>query len=175
MDEPDSFSGILSSPIATLGPLAYQRTSLTIFINAPASLRTLRPRRAQTVPRSCSLQTQMVDGSLQRSDGSDFAEAGMSVDARADCRSSGDQRENSRKSLSNSGQRLVELRYPGDQLKVRPAHHDDVAIRVGVRIQQITHLGHGRVRRHSIVSTVAMCMTVGKVSFADWRELHPSL
>ena len=88
MDEPGSFSGILSSTIATLGPLAYQRTSLTIFINAPASLRTLRPRRAQTVPRSCSLQTQMVDGSLQRSDGSDFAEAGMSVDARADCRSS---------------------------------------------------------------------------------------
>lgn len=82
----------------------------------------------------------------------------------------GDQRENSRKSLSNSGQRLVELRYPGDQLKVRPAHHDDVSIRVGVRIEQITHLGHGRVRRQSIVSTVAMCMTVGKVSFADWRD-----
>ena len=39
IEEPGSFSGILSSPMPARGPLAYQRTSLAIFISAPASVR----------------------------------------------------------------------------------------------------------------------------------------
>ena len=39
IDEPGSFSGRISSPMPARGPLAYQRTSLAIFISAPASVR----------------------------------------------------------------------------------------------------------------------------------------
>src|SRR5207245_2596513 len=39
IDEPGSFSGILNSAKPARGPQAYQRTSLAIFISAPASVR----------------------------------------------------------------------------------------------------------------------------------------
>src|SRR5947209_18299809 len=39
IEEPGSFSGIFNSPIPALGPEAYQRTSLAIFISAPARVR----------------------------------------------------------------------------------------------------------------------------------------
>ena len=39
IDEPGSFSGIRSSPIPVRGPDASHRTSLAIFISAPASVR----------------------------------------------------------------------------------------------------------------------------------------
>ena len=39
IDEPGSFSGMRSSPMPVRGPDASQRTSLAIFISAPASVR----------------------------------------------------------------------------------------------------------------------------------------
>src|SRR6266478_2331659 len=39
IDEPGSFSGILSSANPARGPQAYQRTSLAIFMSAPARVR----------------------------------------------------------------------------------------------------------------------------------------
>src|SRR5437016_3666706 len=39
IEEPGSFSGIFNSPIPALGPEAYQRTSLAIFIRPPARVR----------------------------------------------------------------------------------------------------------------------------------------
>ncbi len=39
IDDPGSFSGIWISPMPQRGPLASQRTSLAIFISAPASVR----------------------------------------------------------------------------------------------------------------------------------------
>jgi hypothetical protein len=39
IDEPGSFSGIVISPMPERGPEASQRTSLAIFISAPASVR----------------------------------------------------------------------------------------------------------------------------------------
>ena len=39
IDEPGSLSGIVSSPNPARGPLAYQRTSLAIFISTPPSVR----------------------------------------------------------------------------------------------------------------------------------------
>src|SRR3546814_11604762 len=39
MDEPGSLSGMISSPMPQRGPLASQRTSLAIFMSAPASVR----------------------------------------------------------------------------------------------------------------------------------------
>src|SRR5215472_18209360 len=51
IDEPGSFSGSLSSAKPALGPQAYQRTSLAIFIKAPASVRNV-PLRL-TIP-SCA-------------------------------------------------------------------------------------------------------------------------
>ena len=39
IDEPGSFSGMRSSPMPARGPDAYSRTSLAIFINADASMR----------------------------------------------------------------------------------------------------------------------------------------
>jgi hypothetical protein len=39
IDEPGSFSGIRSSANPARGPHAYQRTSLAIFMSAPASVR----------------------------------------------------------------------------------------------------------------------------------------
>src|ERR1700684_4675743 len=39
MDEPGSFSGIFSAANPARGPQAYQRTSLAIFIKAPARVR----------------------------------------------------------------------------------------------------------------------------------------
>jgi hypothetical protein len=39
MEEPGSFSGIVNSLKPARGPQAYQRTSLAIFMQAPASVR----------------------------------------------------------------------------------------------------------------------------------------
>ena len=39
IEEPGSFSGMRNSPMPQRGPLASQRTSLAIFISAPASVR----------------------------------------------------------------------------------------------------------------------------------------
>ena len=141
------------------GPQAYQRTSFAIFISAPARVRraplTLTmPSCAESAANLLGAETNGLAGFLCDSPGGHFAEAGIGIEACANCRASDCQRVNPGQSLANAVERLVELRYPaGDQLaegercrvlKVRPPHHDNIAISLGFLVEDVTKPAYRR-------------------------------
>src|SRR3546814_5784810 len=65
IEEPGSFSGIVSSPMPQRGPLASQRTSFAIFIKAPAKVRSAADRftSASCADRAKNLLSALRNGS----------------------------------------------------------------------------------------------------------------
>ena len=168
IEEPGSFSGIFSSAKPARGPQAYQRTSLAIFISAPASVR----RAALTLTiASCADSAANLFGAetnglpvssaifLRRH----LAEARVGVEPGADRGAADRQGVHARHRLLDHVERLVELRHPARDhlaererrrvLQVGAADHDDVVVNALALAPSVSRSACDRGQQH--VSTSA--------------------